>query len=323
MAAVEVRRRLQEFAEWEKDLKRRRDDLDAALAENGRRVEEWEQGFRQRQAAIEAQRQEVHRQLHEGLDKREAQLKELALQLDARQSDLKQQEESLAEKEAVQRAAIEAQRQEVHRQLHEALDKRESQLKELASQLDARQSDLKQQEESLAEKEAAQRQRNEAEAAAAAEKMRQALESLDQRRNELERERARPVLNCWSGSGGLPRRRLRGRAAATARRSPGDVGRMQADVERLRQQLLDDRTAAAEQALRNGSGWRPTIGGRVRNWMSSGSRWWRRGEHADQCRAALEQLRGELEQMHRETLEIRRPPRSFGSSFPVRRRPPR
>ncbi len=179
---------MQELAEWEKELRRQQDELGAALAESGLRVEER----------------------GEGMARREEQFKELALKLDARQSALEQYEESLARREAAERQKIEA----------------------------------------------------EAEALQAA------------RRTQLDE-----IQATW--------------------------GETQAEVERIRQQLLDDRKAMEEQARverqRMAADHRRGLAELEEQRLALA----RRSEHVDQCRVALEQLRSELGQMHRETLEIR------------------
>lgn len=149
-------------------------------------------------------------------------------------------------------------------QRDEGLARREEQLKELALQLDARQSALEQHEESLAGREAAERQKIEAEAAA--------LQTA--RRTQLDE-----IQAMW--------------------------GETQAEVERIRQQLVDDRKAMEEQ----GRAERQRLAADHRRGLAELEEQRfslvRRSEHVDQCRTALEQLRGEMGQMHRETLEIR------------------
>jgi septal ring factor EnvC (AmiA/AmiB activator) len=79
----------------------------------------------------------------------------------------------------------------------------------------------------------------------------------------------------------------------------------QAEVERLRQQLIEARAAMEEQTRaereRMAADHRRALAELEEQRLSLA----RRSEHVDQCRTALEQLRGELGQMHRETLEIR------------------
>jgi hypothetical protein len=82
-------------------------------------------------------------------------------------------------------------------------------------------------------------------------------------------------------------------------------GETQAEVEQIRRQLVEDREAMQEQARAE----RQRMAADHRRGLAELEEQRfalaRRSEHVDQCRTALEQLRGELGRMHRETLEIR------------------
>jgi hypothetical protein len=322
-AADHLRTQAVQLAEYlrtrQRDLDHREAQLNAQSAqiESGQRsarlwvsqreteVEAQQQAMARRQTEIESAAAEVERRLQEAAEwEKDLQRRRDELDAGATENRLRveEREQSLRKREA----AIEAECKAARRQLDEGLAQREEQLKELALLLEARESTLKQYEESLARRETVERQKIEAEAAASAEKMRQALESLDERREAMERESGRPSPRLLERE----RRVAEAEALQAARRQQLDEvqamwSEAQGEVEGLRQQLIEDRNAMEEQARaerqRMAADHRRALAEMEEQRFSLA----RRSEHVDQCRVALEQLRGEMGQMHRETLEIR------------------
>ena len=77
------------------------------------------------------------------------------------------------------------------------------------------------------------------------------------------------------------------------------------EVQKLRQQLCDARRELQEEHRRQRQRWAVEQHRVTADLEKQRQAVQRRGDHVDQCRAALEELRGELGRMHRETLEIR------------------
>jgi chromosome segregation ATPase len=98
--------------------------------------------------------------------------------------------------------------------------------------------------------------------------------------------------------------------ALAARRSrieaaEADLADAQAESERLRQALVNDRTRMEEQLRSQRERMEAEHRLRMAEVEERRRALARRSEHVDQCRRALEPLRRELGQMHRETLELR------------------
>lgn len=132
------------------------------------------------------------------------------------------------------------------------------------------------------------------------ERRREALEQ-GARQAAAERERIdaerRSVDQRWRAEFATRRQQLEEAEAA--------LGQSQAAVDRLHQELANQRAALVEEAKQERARLEAERRQAAEELEKKRAMLERRGEHVDQCRRALKRLRGELGQMHRETLEIR------------------
>ncbi len=246
-------------------------------------------------------------------------------ELKARSGALYQRERQLEERLA-RLAAAEGRADEKHRACGD-LATREQALRQGQLELEASEAELARREAAhqhalsqwQSEKAAAenalrwQRQQIDAQREASLEVVRRAMAGLEKRRAALEshletlRDRASQPSPQVLAEKQAVRQSARGLELRRQEleRAESELAALRAETESLRDQLVEDRRNAAEEA----HALRQKLAAEHRRAMedldAKRKALARQGEHVDQCHASLKELRAELERMHRETLEIR------------------
>lgn len=308
---------------WQQnDLDHRQSQLNARLAEMDRDerqarlwVAEREADLRRRAEELAAQEQEVRSRL-DRLAAAEAMQREPAEATPPQAEPETQPATGPLAEQAELRERAEA----LNRLLHEQLESERQQLQAVQQQLQSE----RQQYEAERQQYAAERQQAASVLAQDRDQMDAHREAAMQQIQQLvaDVERRREAVEAWAceadGRRAEAEQELLAREALLRRSSEAIAARQRqldesesrlddgyAEIEQLREQLLNERREAQEDARAQ----RQQLAAEHRRTLDELEKKRqavvRRADHVDRCRLALKQLRGELGRMHRETLEIR------------------